>query len=90
MITESEGKMAQLFNPAAPIEDLFEQISDGHDLAIAAGVPYSKSQLMSDHRQNICEPAGPFCASTPQTTPTTNSCKKCGIHRKLGGSRGPG
>eukprot|EP00957_Ditylum_brightwellii_P121915 9296940-Ditylum_brightwellii.AAC.1 len=39
--------MAQPFNPAAPIEDLFEQISDGQDLAIAAGAPYSESQMVN-------------------------------------------
>eukprot|EP00957_Ditylum_brightwellii_P027488 2077963-Ditylum_brightwellii.AAC.1 len=47
MITKSESKMAQPFNPAAPIEDLFEQLSDGQDLAIAAGVPYSENQLVT-------------------------------------------
>eukprot|EP00957_Ditylum_brightwellii_P075393 5729663-Ditylum_brightwellii.AAC.1 len=40
--------MASPFNPAAPIEDLFEQISNGQDLAIAAGVPFSEIQLAAD------------------------------------------
>eukprot|EP00957_Ditylum_brightwellii_P194433 14807868-Ditylum_brightwellii.AAC.1 len=39
--------MAQPFNPAAPIEDLFEQISNRQDLAIAAGVPYLENQLVT-------------------------------------------
>eukprot|EP00957_Ditylum_brightwellii_P005044 383569-Ditylum_brightwellii.AAC.1 len=47
MITESESKITQPFNPASPIKDLFEQISDGQDPAIAAGVPYSESQLVT-------------------------------------------
>eukprot|EP00957_Ditylum_brightwellii_P167174 12725861-Ditylum_brightwellii.AAC.1 len=47
MITESENKLAQPFNLAQPIEDLFEQLSDGQDLAIAAGVPYSENQLVT-------------------------------------------
>eukprot|EP00957_Ditylum_brightwellii_P143931 10967293-Ditylum_brightwellii.AAC.1 len=37
--------MAQQFNPAVLLEDLFEQINDGQDLAIAAGIPYSDIQL---------------------------------------------
>eukprot|EP00957_Ditylum_brightwellii_P106495 8125055-Ditylum_brightwellii.AAC.1 len=45
MIADLEVKMAQPFNPAAPIEDLFEQINDGQDLAVAAGLPYSDIQL---------------------------------------------
>eukprot|EP00957_Ditylum_brightwellii_P114933 8765019-Ditylum_brightwellii.AAC.1 len=44
MIIESENKISQPFNPAAPIEDLFQQISNRQDLTIAAGVPYSKNQ----------------------------------------------
>eukprot|EP00957_Ditylum_brightwellii_P151160 11509720-Ditylum_brightwellii.AAC.1 len=39
--------MAQPFNPAAPIEDLFEQISNRQDLAIADGVPFSEVQLVT-------------------------------------------
>eukprot|EP00957_Ditylum_brightwellii_P016905 1274925-Ditylum_brightwellii.AAC.1 len=39
--------MTKPFNPAAPIEDLFEQINDGQDLAIAAEIPYSKLQLIN-------------------------------------------
>eukprot|EP00957_Ditylum_brightwellii_P023517 1774651-Ditylum_brightwellii.AAC.1 len=38
--------MAQPFNPAQLIEDLFEQLSDRQDLAIAVGVPYSENQLV--------------------------------------------
>eukprot|EP00957_Ditylum_brightwellii_P055556 4210746-Ditylum_brightwellii.AAC.1 len=47
MITDSEAKMGALFNPAAPIKDLFAQISDGQDLAVAAGMPYSDIQLVT-------------------------------------------
>eukprot|EP00957_Ditylum_brightwellii_P101546 7739200-Ditylum_brightwellii.AAC.1 len=31
MITELEANMSRPFNPAAPIEDLFEQLNDGQD-----------------------------------------------------------
>eukprot|EP00957_Ditylum_brightwellii_P013480 1017195-Ditylum_brightwellii.AAC.1 len=47
MITKSEANMTKPFNPAAPIEDLFEQINDGQDLAISAEIPYSKVQLIN-------------------------------------------
>eukprot|EP00957_Ditylum_brightwellii_P089209 6793760-Ditylum_brightwellii.AAC.1 len=36
--------MAQPFNPASPIENLFKQVSNGQDLAFAAGVPYLENQ----------------------------------------------
>eukprot|EP00957_Ditylum_brightwellii_P196812 14994627-Ditylum_brightwellii.AAC.1 len=45
MIANSEVKMAQPFNPAAPIEDLFEQINNGQDLVVAAGLPFLDTQL---------------------------------------------
>eukprot|EP00957_Ditylum_brightwellii_P093312 7105909-Ditylum_brightwellii.AAC.1 len=47
MITDLEAKMSALFNPAAPIKDLFVQISDGQDLTVAAGMPYSDIQLVT-------------------------------------------
>eukprot|EP00957_Ditylum_brightwellii_P173964 13244567-Ditylum_brightwellii.AAC.1 len=46
MITESDTNMAKPFDPAAPIEDLFAQISNRQDLAVAAGVPYLEMQLV--------------------------------------------
>eukprot|EP00957_Ditylum_brightwellii_P097246 7405958-Ditylum_brightwellii.AAC.1 len=39
--------MSKPFNPGAPIKDLFKQINDGQDLAIAAEIPYSKMQLIN-------------------------------------------
>eukprot|EP00957_Ditylum_brightwellii_P061546 4670485-Ditylum_brightwellii.AAC.1 len=47
--------MAQPFNPAAPIEDLFEQIDDGQDLAVAAGLPYSDIKLATKVYDLICK-----------------------------------
>eukprot|EP00957_Ditylum_brightwellii_P144434 11002056-Ditylum_brightwellii.AAC.1 len=48
MITKSEANMAKPFNPAAPIEDLFTQISDGQDLAVAAEIPFLEMQLVTN------------------------------------------
>eukprot|EP00957_Ditylum_brightwellii_P179473 13671883-Ditylum_brightwellii.AAC.1 len=47
MITDLEAKMSTPFNPAAPIKDLFVQISEGQDLAVAAGMPYLDIQLVT-------------------------------------------
>eukprot|EP00957_Ditylum_brightwellii_P080898 6153944-Ditylum_brightwellii.AAC.1 len=47
MITELEANMSQPFNTAAPIKDLFEQLNNGQDLAIAAEILYSKMQLVN-------------------------------------------
>eukprot|EP00957_Ditylum_brightwellii_P039571 2993554-Ditylum_brightwellii.AAC.1 len=47
MITDSEAKMGAAFNPAAPIKDLFSQISNGQDLAVAVGMPYSDMKLVT-------------------------------------------
>eukprot|EP00957_Ditylum_brightwellii_P167872 12778822-Ditylum_brightwellii.AAC.1 len=47
MIIDSEAKMSASFNPAAPIENLFAQISNGQDLTVAAGVPYLDIQLVT-------------------------------------------
>eukprot|EP00957_Ditylum_brightwellii_P059656 4528074-Ditylum_brightwellii.AAC.1 len=45
MIADSEVKMSQPFNPATPLEDLFEQINNGQDLAVTAGLPYLDIQM---------------------------------------------
>eukprot|EP00957_Ditylum_brightwellii_P072114 5481668-Ditylum_brightwellii.AAC.1 len=45
MIAHLEVKMAQPFNPTAPIEDLFEQINNGQDLTVAAGLRFLDIQL---------------------------------------------
>eukprot|EP00957_Ditylum_brightwellii_P052527 3983478-Ditylum_brightwellii.AAC.1 len=47
MITKSEANMAKPFNLVALIEDLFTQISNGQDLAVAAEIPYSEMQLVT-------------------------------------------
>eukprot|EP00957_Ditylum_brightwellii_P147022 11193723-Ditylum_brightwellii.AAC.1 len=70
--------MSQQSNPAAPIEDLFEQLNGEQDLVAAAGLSYSKIQLVTKafglifktgvhnkayHKWNCCPMAGKMCVN---------------------------
>eukprot|EP00957_Ditylum_brightwellii_P165149 12574432-Ditylum_brightwellii.AAC.1 len=39
--------MNQVFNPALPIEEFFEQIDEGQMLMDATNVPFTKNQLVT-------------------------------------------
>eukprot|EP00957_Ditylum_brightwellii_P157163 11961780-Ditylum_brightwellii.AAC.1 len=47
MLQASYAAMNQPYNPSLPIEDLFNKISAGQDLATANGTSYSEPQIIS-------------------------------------------
>eukprot|EP00957_Ditylum_brightwellii_P179492 13673805-Ditylum_brightwellii.AAC.1 len=73
MITDLEAKMSALLNPAAPIKDLFAQISNRQDLPVAAGMPYLDIQLLQEHFTTAHRELHQLQTAARQSGNTTNN-----------------